>query len=56
MPEAVAGFINTLGVSLTQEQKEQLHVTLKRPSIAEDSLDDDSKRRKTETGSPGSCG
>ena len=56
VPEAVAGFIHTLGVSLTQEQKEQLQVMLKRPSADDESLDEESKRRKKETGNLGSCG
>ena len=31
VPEAAAGFISTLGVSLTQEQRDQLKTMLKRP-------------------------
>ena len=56
VPAAVAGFINTLGVSLTQEQKDQLHVMLKRPSVAAEVTDEEAKRRKTELGNTASCG
>lgn len=56
VPEAVAGFIHTLGVNLTPEQKEQLHSMLKRPSSEDESMDEESKRRKTEAGNQGSCG
>ena len=45
VPEAVAGFITTLGVSLTPDQKAQLTTMLKRPSS--DAPDEDSKRCKT---------
>ena len=44
VPEAVAGFISTLGVSLTQEQHDQLKTMLKRPPS---STDEETKRRKT---------
>ena len=54
MPEAVAGFISTLGVSLTQEQHEQLKTMLKRP---QQSNEEDTKRRKTGEGDKDmSCG
>ena len=56
VPAAVAGFITTLGVSLTQEQKEQLHVMLKRPSVEAEVTDEEAKRRKTEMGNSASCG
>ena len=56
VPAAVAGFITTLGVSLTQEQKEQLHVMLKRPSVDAEVTDEEAKRRKTEMGNTASCG
>lgn len=45
VPEAVAGFISTLGVSLTPEQKDQLQVMLKRP---QQDTTEKAKRRKTE--------
>ena len=53
VPDAVAGFINTLGVSLTPDQKAQLTTMLKRPSA--EATDDDIKRRKT-AGEPQQCG
>ena len=56
VPAAVAGFITTLGVSLTQEQKEQLNVMLKRPSVDAEVIDEEAKRRKTELGNTASCG
>ena len=56
VPAAVAGFITTLGVSLTQKQKEQLHVMLKRPSVEAEVTDEEAKRRKTEMGNSASCG
>ena len=56
VPDAVAGFITTLGVSLTQEQKEQLNVMLKRPSVDAEAIDEEAKRRKTELGNAASCG
>ena len=45
VPAAVAGFINTLGVSLTEEQQQQLQNMLKRPPAEPV---DEAKRRKTE--------
>lgn len=56
MPEAVAGFISTLGVNLSQEQKDQLSVMLKRPPADAAAMDEEAKRRKTELMSNGSCG
>ena len=44
VPEAVAGFISTLGVNLTQAQHDQLKTMLKRPPATNE---EDSKRRKT---------
>lgn len=56
IPMAVESFVHSLGISLTEDQKTQLHGLLKRPSQeSEDSM----KRRKTETTStplPGHCG
>ena len=52
VPEAVAGFITTLGVSLTADQKAQLNIMLKRPSS--ESPDEESKRRKMQEAQ--SCG
>ena len=54
VPEAVAGFISTLGVSLTQEQQGQLRSMLKRPTAHNE---DDAKRRKlAEAEKEQSCG
>ena len=53
VPAAVAGFINTLGVSLTEEQRNQLQSMLKRPPT---SSDEEAKRRKTESAEIQSCG
>ena len=47
VPEAVAGFITTLGVSLTPEQKEQLQQMLKRPQSGVEGTDEEAKRRRT---------
>ena len=44
VPEAVAGFISTLGVNLTQAQHDQLKTMLKRPPATNE---EDPKRRKT---------
>ena len=52
VPDAVAGFITTLGVSLTADQKAQLSQMLKRPPS--ESGDEESKRRKTDENQ--SCG
>ena len=56
IPMAVESFVHSLGISLTEEQKTQLHGLLKRPNQeAEDSM----KRRKTEGTQltpPGHCG
>ena len=56
MPETVAGFITTLGVNLTQAQKEQLSLMLKRPPAEDEALDEEAKRRKTALASNGSSG
>ena len=51
VPEAVAGFISTLGVSLTQEQQDQLKSM---PTVTNE---DDAKRRKlVEAEKSQSCG
>ena len=55
VPDAVAGFITTLGVSLTPEQKEQLQLMLKRPQSAVEISDEEAKRRRT-LPSDASCG
>ena len=52
VPAAVAGFINTLGVSLTEDQQLQLQNMLKRPPAE---TDEEAKRRRTE-GTDQSCG
>ena len=56
MKMAVESFVHSLGISLTEEQKSQLHGLLKRPG---QEPDDPTKRRKTD-GSvpplPGHCG
>ena len=53
VPAAVAGFITTLGVSLTEEQQNQLQSMLKRPPT---STDEEAKRRKKEVTEVQSCG
>ena len=57
IPMAVEIFVNSLGLTLTEEQRSQLHGLLKRPG---QEADEASKRRKTEsTASPvpaGQCG
>ena len=53
LPAAVAGFINTLGVNLTEEQQNQLQSMLKRPPS---SSDEEAKRRKKEVSESQSCG
>ena len=56
IPMAVESFAHSLGISLTEEQKSQLHGLLKRPN---QDTDDAIKCRKTETthaASPGHCG
>ena len=56
IPMAVESFVHSLGISLTEEQKNQLHGLLKRPNQDQE---DPTKRRKTETavhGKPGHCG
>ena len=57
LPAALETFVANLGVSLSDEQKTQVHVLLKRPN---DTNVDLSKRRKTEglgpATPPGSCG
>ena len=45
VPDAVAGFITTLGVNLTADQKAQLSLMLKRPPT--DPTEEENKRRKT---------
>lgn len=45
VPEAVAGFITTRGVNLTEDQKAQLNSMLKRPTA--DSSEEENKRRRT---------
>lgn len=46
IPMAVESFVSSLGVSLTEEQKSQLHGLLKRPSTEGE---DPTKRRKTDS-------
>ena len=57
LPAAVETFVANLGVSLSDEQKTQLHGLLKRPNDTDGDL---SKRRKTDSPAtatpPGSCG
>ena len=56
IPMAVESFVHSLGISLTEEQKTQLHGLLKRPNHDQE---DPTKRRKTETtnlGKSGQCG
>ena len=56
IPMAVKSFVHSLGVSLTEEQKTQLHGLLKRPGSEPG---DPTKRRKmdgTSSPSPGQCG
>ena len=53
VPDAVAGFINTLGVSLTEEQQQQLQTMLKRPPAEPI---DEAKRCKKEAPGDMSCG
>lgn len=53
VPAAVAGFISTLGVTLTEEQQLQLQTMLNRPLTAQD---EEAKRRKTEKQEVKSCG
>ena len=56
IPMAVESFVHSLGISLTEEQKSQLHGLLKRPN---QDPDDPTKRRKTDGSvppSPGQCG
>ena len=56
IPMAVESFVHSLGISLTDEQKTQLHGLLKRPNQDQE---DPTKRRKTETpalGKTGQCG
>ena len=50
VPAAVAGFINTLGVDLTEDQKAQLSSMLKRPTG--ENSDEENKRRRTAAGEP----
>lgn len=44
VPDAVAGFVTTLGVNLTDDQKAQLTSMLKRPPA--DFCEEESKRRR----------
>ena len=56
IPMAVESFVHSLGISLTEEQKSQLHGLLKRPN---QDTEDSMKRRKTEAtqhATPGQCG
>lgn len=53
VPAAVAGFITTLSVNLTEEQQNQLQSKLKRPPMA---TDEEAKRRKTEASEVQTCG
>ena len=56
IPMAVESFVHSLGISLTEEQKHQLHGLLKRPN---QDPDDPTKRRKTDgiaPPPPGHCG
>ena len=56
IPMAVEFFAHSLGISLTEEQKSQLHGLLKRPN---QDPDDPTKRRKTDATAPpksGHCG
>lgn len=56
IPMAVESFVHSLGISLTEEQKNQLHGLLKRPN---QDPDDPAKRRKTAGPDPpptGHCG
>ena len=45
IPMAVESFVTSLGISLTEEQRSQLHGLLKRPNAEGE---DPTKRRKTE--------
>ena len=56
IPMAVESFVHSLGISLTEEEKSQLHGLLKRPI---QDPDDPTKRRKTDASvpaTPGKCG
>ena len=56
IPMAVESFVHSLGISLTEEQKTQLHGLLKRPGSEPE---DPTKRRKMDgasSPSPGQCG
>ena len=56
IPMAVESFVHSLGISLTEEQKSQLHGLLKRPNQDQE---DPTKRRKTDAAvlaPPGHCG
>ena len=46
IPMAVESFVTSLGISLTEDQRSQLHGLLKRPNM---DGEDPTKRRKTET-------
>ena len=54
VPAAVEGFISTLGVNLTEDQKAQLSSMLKRPTP--ESVDEENKRRRTVPGEAALCG
>ena len=54
VPAAVEGFISTLGVNLTEDQKAQLSSMVKRPTP--ESLDEENKRRRTVPGEAALCG
>lgn len=57
IPMAVESVVHRLGISLSEEQKSQLHGLLKRPNL---DPEDPTKRRKMETGNTapqgGQCG
>ena len=54
VPEAVAGFITTLGVNLTDDQKAQLNTMLKRPQS--DLSEEETQRRRTAAMEVQTCG
>ena len=54
VPEAVGGFITTLGVNLTDDQKAQLNTMLKRPQS--DLSEEETQRRRTAAMEVQTCG
>ena len=54
VPEAVAGFISTLGVNLTQAQHDQLKTMLERPPATNE--EDPKRRKKADEEKDQSCG